>query len=183
MACSYPATLFSFSSRTLLSSSILLSVSSRTVFALPSSSVVVTVVVAVEPCDACMGEEEILIEQYSSLYNSHSTSTSIQNHCSLYCHMGSHKLKVADSTLYTVTRASASGVILLISPYFLCDISHITPRGLSLLAGSPRQIMVTHPCEKTLNTWQHVQIWGIPSATPLEVDSFGYIPHIALAAM
>ena len=72
------------------------------------------------------------------------------------CHMGSHEVKVADSALYTVTRAS--GVIFLISPYFLCDISHITPRG------SPRQIIVTHPCDKTLNTWQRAQIWGIPSA-------------------
>ena len=67
------------------------------------------------------------------------------------CHMGSHKMKVADSALYTVTRASC--VIFLIS----------------LLVGSPRQIMVTHPCDKTLNTWQRAQIWGIP--------------HIALAAM
>ena len=71
------------------------------------------------------------------------------------CHMGSHKMKVADSALYV---KCASGVIFLISPYFLCDISHITPLG------SPRQIMVTHQCDKTLNTWQHTQIWGIPSA-------------------
>ena len=44
------------------------------------------------------------------------------------CHMGSHKMKVTDSALYVTC---ASGVIFLISPYFLCDISHITPRGQS----------------------------------------------------
>ena len=54
-------------------------------------------------------------------------------------------MKVADSTLYVTC---ASGVIFLIS----------------LLVGSPRQIMVTHQCDKTLNTWQRKQIWGIPSA-------------------
>ena len=49
-------------------------------------------------------------------------------------------MKVADSALYTVTRASR--VIFLIS----------------LLVGSPRQNMVTHPCDKTLNTWQRADM-------------------------
>ena len=87
-------------------------------------------------------------------------------------------MKVADSALYTVT--CASGVIFLIS----------------LLVGSPRQIMVTHPCDKTVSTWQRAQIWGIPeypntaqygvytrSCFDSYQNSFGYIPHIALAAM
>ena len=65
-------------------------------------------------------------------------------------------MKVADSALYTVTRAS--GVIFLIS----------------LLVGSPRPIMVAHPCDKTLNTWQRAQIWGIPSAVLIALEGRNY---------
>ena len=60
------------------------------------------------------------------------------------CHMGNYKMKVTDSALCTVTRAS--GVIFLIS----------------LLVGSPKYGHL--PCDKTLKTWQRAQIQGIPSA-------------------
>ena len=77
------------------------------------------------------------------------------------CHMGSHKMKVTDCALYTVTWRF--GVIFLIS----------------LLVGSPRQIMVTHPCDKTLNTWQHTQIWGLPSAVLISKQLWVYTPYCA----
>ena len=81
-----------------------------------------------------------------------------------YCHMGSHKMKVTDSALYTVTRAS--GVIFLIYPTS-CVIFLI-----SLLVGSPIQIMLS-------------MFDSALRAMPLKryQNSFGYIPHISLAAI
>ena len=86
----------------------------------------------------------------------------------IICHMGSHKMKVADSALYTVTRTSGM-IFLIISPYFLCDISHITPRGQSQ-KNYGHSLHVT----KHLDTWQRAQVhvWGIPSAVLIALQGY-----------
>ena len=81
-----------------------------------------------------------------------------------FCHMGSHKMKVADNTIYTVTRAS--GVIFLLSPYFLWDISPIT----LLLVG----YFSYHPTSCGIFLLSPYFLWDISPITLLLVGYFSY---------
>ena len=90
-------------------------------------------------------------------------------------------MKVADSALYTVTRASGGGGGGYFSYYpTSCVIFLISP-----LVGSPRQVMVTHHVTKHLTHGTPCRYGapGIPSVVLIASGIYYYIPDIALAAM